>query len=64
MDSTRDEFLAGAVLALDQHRRVYPRHLADLLINELHRFTLTQKIVKVRPLVEHTSQVMNFRDVV
>ena len=64
MDRAGDKLLSRPGLSLDQHRRINPRHVADLLVDKLHGFTLAQEIVKLRPLVEQAAQVMNFSDII
>ena len=62
MDRVRDQLLAGARLAADQHRGVGPRHLRDLLVDLPHRpagaddvrevVALAQLLPQVRVLVD------------
>ena len=64
MNRPGDQLLTGPGFTLDQHGRVHPRHVADLLVYLLHGFALSQQIVKLRPLVEKAAEVMNFRDII
>src|SRR5512145_721205 len=64
MDSAGDQLFSRTSLAIDQHRRIDSRDGANLLIDLLHRGALAQKIVKLRPLIEQTTQVMNVRHIV
>ena len=51
----RDQFLAGAAFALDEHGDVLRRHAADRLINRLHRRGAADERIDVGrqpPLIE------------
>ena len=48
MNGARDELLAAAGLALDQHGRVHPRDVSNLLVDDVHRGAASDEAV--RPL--------------
>ena len=52
MDGLGDQFLAGAALAGDQHRRARRRDLRDQVEHRQHLFALADDVRKVVALLE------------
>ena len=62
VDGVRDQLLAGAGFAAQQHRRARPRHLGDLLVDPLHRAAVADDAGKVVALLQLLPEVRVFID--
>src|SRR6476660_9743824 len=64
VDGAGDQLFPRTGLAFDQHCRIDARDGANLLIDLLHDRALTEKIVKLRPLIEQAAQIVDFGHIV
>ena len=60
MDGLRDQLLAGARLAADEHGRVGPRDLRDLLVDQPHRTARAEDVREIVALAQLALEVRVF----